>query len=102
MIFTKWKKYPNKKPKEDGWYHCIVQNSGRVMDLYFNTGRGGVWVDLRRKQVFEGYKVYKAGREPFEYNRVFEDGLCEREDVIRWRKMPRSYERALIKVTSGM
>lgn len=89
MIFNRWRRYPRVKPKKDGWYQCTVDrgNGLGVMDLYYDTRYGGRWIDLRRKQVFNGYKVYKAGREPLEYNRVFEDSLCDREDVMAWKHM---------------
>lgn len=96
MIFNFWIKYPRRKPKNEGWYQCVAQhgngiNQPRVMDLYFwfKPDVGGVWVDRRRKDVFMGYKVYKASRAPIEDNRVWEDSDCERIDVVAWKKLPR-------------
>lgn len=95
MIFNIWRKYPNHKPKEDGWYQCTVQHGygidqPRVMDLYFEKDLGTYWwIDKRRQQVFDGYKVYKSSRAPIEDNRVWKDSLCERDDVIAWRKLPK-------------
>ena len=60
------------------------------MDLYFHDG---YWVDRRRKQVFEGYKVYKPSRAAIEDNRVWNDELCDREDVIAWRRLPNVYKK---------
>ena len=98
MIFNRWRKYPNHKPKKDGWYQCTVQHGFgidqlRVMDLYFCTIDRECWLDKRRRQVFDGYKVYKPSRAPIDDNRVWEDGLCERNDVLAWRNLPRVYSR---------
>lgn len=91
MILNFWRPYPLLKPKKDGWYRCTVgSNSANVIDLYFDTW-SGVWEDRRRKQVFSGYKVYKPGREPMEYNRVHTDSLCTRFDVIAWKKIEKPY-----------
>lgn len=100
MIFNRWRKYPRRKPRKEGWYQCTVrygydgeEESIIVMDLYFwfAPDRGGVWVDRRRKEVFEGYKVYYPCRAAIDYNRVWEDSLCERVDVMAWKKLPRVY-----------
>lgn len=100
MIFNRWRKYPRRKPKNEGWYQCTVQyglsgqdESPIVMDLYwwYAPDRGGIWVDRRRESVFDGYKVYKPSRAAIEENRVFRDNDCERIDVIAWKKMPRIY-----------
>ena len=90
MIFGFWRPCWLTRPKKNGWYLCTLE-SGRVLQLYFDTGYGGKWIDRQRKSVFDGYKCYKAGREPLAYNRVFEDGLCERINVIAWMKLPRRY-----------
>lgn len=96
MLFNRWRRYPRRKPKVEGWYQCVVRhgnglNMPVVMDLYFwfKPDVGGVWVNRRRKEVFEGYKVYKPCRSPIEDNRVWEDGPCERIDVVAWKKIPR-------------
>lgn len=94
MIFNRWRRNSKKPPKKEGWYQCTVDRGYglAVMDLYYDTWYGGRWVDRRRKQVFDGYKVYKPGREPLEYNRVHEDELCERVDVLAWKKLDRPYK----------
>lgn len=97
MIFNFWRRYPRWKPKKSGWYQCTVRYGYErpdpcVMDLYFRSG-DGKWIDRRRQHVFEGYKVYKSGREPMEYNRVYTDSLCERIDILAWRPLPRIYRR---------
>ena len=99
MIINKWNRYPKKKPKNEGWYQCTVQhgyglNKPKVMDLYFcfSSDRGGIWVDRRRQQVFYGYKVYKPSRAPIEDNRLWKDELCERIDVVAWKKLPNVYK----------
>lgn len=94
MKINLWKKYPKRKPKENGVYLCTCSGvSGKyVIDLYFDTIEGGKWIDKRRQNVFDGYKVYAAGRPTMEYNRVWSDGLCERDNVIAWKEMPRAYK----------
>lgn len=92
-ILNFWRKYPKRKPKFNGWYQCTVKHGfgvhkPRVMDLYFHDG---YWIDRRRKQVFEGYKVYKPSRAAIEDNRVWNDELCDRDDVIAWRRLPNVY-----------
>lgn len=97
-MFNFWRRYPRRKPKEEGWYQCTVQHGygidePMVMDLYFwfKPDHGGVWVDRRRQKVFDGYKVYQQCRAPIDDNRVFTDYLCEREDVIAWKKLPKCF-----------
>lgn len=90
MIFNFWRPYPLLRPKEDGWYFCSVTEGKRgVIELYYSTHNGGGWFDLRRQNVFDGYKVYKSGREPLDYNRVFTDTLCERIDILAWKRLPK-------------
>ena len=94
-VLNFWRKYPKRKPKKEGWYQCTVKHGfgidkPRVMDLYFHDGH---WTDRRRKQVFEGYKVYKPSRAAIEDNRVWNDELCDRDDVIAWRRLPNAYKK---------
>lgn len=93
MIFNRWKKYPKKKPKQSGRYQCIVRYGldGKVenpiiLDLYYRDW-SDCWIDKRRQSVFNGYKVYLSCRASIEDNRVLEDSLCERIDVIAWREV---------------
>lgn len=94
MIVNFWRPYPLLKPKEEGWYQCTVGETEtgnlNVMDLYYRAW-DDVWIDERRQSVFDGYKCYKSGREPLEYNRCYGDSLCIRNDVIAWKKLPRKY-----------
>lgn len=114
MLFNFWRKYPFFKPKKAGWYQCTVMygfgvRSSKVMDLYFTPyndisvdreeekseyekRKNGIWTDIRRHQVFQGYKVYKPSRAAIEDNRVWEDSLCERDDVVAWRRLPKPYK----------
>ena len=92
MIFNFWRPTSFFRPKKDGWYQCWIKNGedsnyDYVMDLYFDTLEHK-WLDRRRQSVFNGYKVYKSGREPLDYNRVYTDNLCERIDVVAWKKKP--------------
>ena len=91
MLFNFWIPSWLTRPRKDGRYLCTT-TAGYVLDLYYIIRDGeGKWIDIRRKNVFDGYKVYKSGREPLEYNRVFEDSLCERIDILAWKKLPRAY-----------
>lgn len=105
-IFNRWRKYPKRKPKNEGCYQCIVKYglSGQidnpiVMDLYwwYAPDRGGIWIDRRRQNVFDGYKVYLSNRAPIDDNRVFQDNCSERIDVVAWRKLPKVPRRWRIK-----
>lgn len=92
-----WRNYPKCKPKKAGKYLCTVRygselENTKVMDLYFDTIDGGRWIDDRRQNVFDGYKVYVTGRIATEDNRVYTDALCERSFVSAWKKMPRGYK----------
>lgn len=98
MLLNRWRKYPKRRPKSQDHYQCIVRygffgqfEEPMVIDLYwlYIPDRGYVWVDRRRRSVFRGYKVYLQNRAPLEDNRIFDDNLCERNDVIAWRKLPR-------------
>lgn len=95
MIFNRWRKFPKRKPKDVGEYYLCTVRHGydidepRVMVLLYSWN--GKWIDTSRTKVFEGYKVYKPSRAAIDDNRVFIDNLCERADVIAWKKMPRFY-----------
>lgn len=97
MIFNFWRPLKWFKPKKDGWYQCTARHGNGidqacVMDIYYNT-RENKWIDRRRQDVFDGYKVYKPCRAPIDDNRVFTDGQCERIDIVAWRKLPKVYQR---------
>ena len=100
MIFNFWRKYPNRKPKESGYYLCTTNeehlffydNSINFVHTLFYDKRKNTWIDISRKTVFEGYVVYKVCRAPIEENHVYSDSLCERKDVIAWKKLPVKYK----------
>lgn len=90
-----WIPYPLFRPKKAAVYQCTVlysddEEKRYVIDLYFDTIEHK-WVDKRRQSVFDGYKVYKSCREPMEHNRVYSDSLCERSNVVAWRKLHKPY-----------
>lgn len=92
MIFNFWRPAKYIKPKVSGRYQCTVQHGGgenvsKVMELYFT--QDGRWINYDRQNVFDGYKVYQACRAPIDINLVHTDTLCERIDVIAWRKIPK-------------
>lgn len=95
MVFNFWRPYPFLVPKKSGWYICTAAHQNGidkpgVIELYFDTWHNK-WVDLRRQNVFDGYKVYESCREPIDDNRVYTDTDCERIDVIAWKHLPRYY-----------
>ena len=93
MPFNFWRKYPKRRPKEDGYYLCTIGMEGDpyLLKLFYST-RKNKWIDIRRQNVFDGYVVYKVCRAPIEENRVYTDGLCDRtEEVIAWKKLPKTY-----------
>ena len=96
MIFNWWHKYPKHKPKKKGWYQCTVRYGREingtpcVLRLFYCDWRD-IWINDSRQQVFDGYKVYKVTRATIEENRVYGDSLCERNDVIAWKKLPKVY-----------
>ena len=88
MLFNFWRYYKWFKPKTEETYLCTLDD-GTVLDLYFRYDK--VWVDIRRQRTIDGYKCYKQGREPMEYNRIYEDSLCIRDNVIAWKFMPKPF-----------
>nr|WP_296955186.1 hypothetical protein [uncultured Mediterraneibacter sp.] len=95
MVFNLWRPIWLMNPRKSGWYQCTVAHGGgenipKVMELYFQDWNEN-WLNPRRQNVFDGYKVYESGRAPIDEYRVYTDGECTREDVIAWRKLPRCY-----------
>ena len=89
-MFNIWRPYPLIKPKNDGWY-TVTLSDGSVMDLEY-IGWADRWMDSRRKQVFDGYKVYHSGRAPIEENRVYNDSLWNRTDeVVAWKRVSKPF-----------
>lgn len=92
-MFNFWRKYPRRKPKFMGYYLCTVDAGpgvGRsVKLLYFDDHRK--WINKDRQLALDGYQVYKHCRATIQENRVYTDGLCERDDVIAWKKLPKAY-----------
>lgn len=95
MLFNRWHKFPNRKPKISGWYQCTCQHAGgtdvpAVMDLFYDQIYDA-WIDYRRLHVFNGYKVYEACKPPIDDFRKYSDGECERIDILAWKKLPKCY-----------
>ena len=94
MIFSRWKPYPKRKPKKDGSYLCTIayDEEQYLVKLYYDRKRDA-WINRERQSVFDGYKVFKACREPIADNRVFTDSLCEPGHVvIAFRRLPKTYD----------
>ena len=101
MIFNAWRRYPKKKPKESGWYlvtttevqSFIYDNSVSFVNALYYHKQKDKWIDISRQSVFAGYMVYKVCRAPIEENHVYSDWLCERGDVIAWKKLSKRFGR---------
>lgn len=93
MIFSIWKPYPKKKPKENGYYLCTIayDDHAYIAKLHYDV-KTDVWTNRERQSVFDGYKVFKTCREPITENRVFTDSLCKPGHVvIAFRRLPKTY-----------
>lgn len=95
---NRWKPYPQNKPRERGWYICSIRYGDEkdqvyVMDLFWDEVRE-IWKDNRRANVFQTYKVMGWGTDlrdrPYE-KQIWYDNLCERNDVIAFKKLPKAY-----------
>jgi len=97
-MFNRWKPYPKHKPKKRGWYICSIRygeepGQAYVMDLFWDEVRE-VWKDNRRSNVFQEYEVYGYGVNIIEQpikKQIWHDKLCERDDVIAFKKLPKIY-----------
>lgn len=99
-----WKLFPNKRPKESGWYLCTVENGSRIpMLLYYNVG-SGTFTDQTRASVFRTYEVMVTKQLENTANteyimpdnermeRIYTDEGCDRTaNVIAWKDEPRVY-----------
>ena len=101
-MFNRWKPFPKYKPKEKGWYICSIRygedpEQAYVMDLWWDDKRE-VWQDNRRLDVYQTYEVYGYGFGNTDIlglpikKRMYHDNLCERDDVIAFKKPPKIYK----------
>lgn len=97
-MFNRWKPFPKNKPKKSGWYTCSMRFSERpedayTMDLFWDEKRE-VWKDNRRLNVFQCYEVYGWCNNILDQpvkKQLFYDYLCERNDVIAFKRCPKIY-----------
>lgn len=99
-MFNRWKPYPKHKPEERGWYQCSIRygeekDQAYVMDLWWDDKKE-IWRDNRRLDVFNSYDVYGYGDFTDALSRqmkklLHKDNLCERDDVIAFKKLPKIY-----------
>lgn len=86
----KWhdlRKNPDDLPKNDGWYYCWLRNDtiDYGMDLYFYI-KNKKFIDNRRKDVFNVYKVMAFCGFPEGYKQIYTDDTVDRtSEVIAWR-----------------
>lgn len=98
-MFNRWKPFPKHKPKQRGWYICSIRygeepGQAYVMDLFWDEKRE-VWKDNRRLNVFQTYEVYGWGMDitdNFAKKQIWHDNLCERNDVIAFKRCPKIYK----------
>lgn len=100
-MFNFWKPYPKNKPNKRGWYQCSIlykydeENYGAyVMDLFWDE-KSEKWKDNRRINVFQMYDVYGWGKDLIDNpikDRIYYDNLCERTDVVAFKKLPNIYK----------
>lgn len=96
-----WKKFPNAKPRKDGWYQCTLAfESDRtifgetvyqtyVMDLYWYSDKGS-FCDNRRQNVFDIYQVFS---DETLSKKIDTDRLVDRtNNVVAWRRLHRPYK----------
>ena len=97
-MFNRWKPYPMNKPAKRGWYICSIRygedpDQAYVMELFWDEIRE-VWRDNRRINVFQEYEVYGYGENIINQTvkkRLYTDNLCERNDVVAFKRMPKIY-----------
>lgn len=95
MMLNRWRKYPRRKPKEGGMYLCTVRpensNISYIKLLMYSVDEKR-WIDISRRKVFDGYVVYRQCRATIPENRVYTDSLVERDDVVAWKKAPKTWK----------
>lgn len=97
-----WKKFPDKKPKKDGWYQCTIAfpftklpdgtdvYQTYVMDLHYCT-ETEQFIDNRERHVFHLYDVYGYGKGNQKVKlKSYEHG-DKTEYVVAWKHMPKPY-----------
>lgn len=97
-MFNRWKPFPKYEPKDKGWYICSIRygeepSQAYVMELWWDDIRQ-VWKDNRRLNVFQEYEVYGYGSDIIGgiiKKQLYHDNLCERNDVIAFKKVPKIY-----------
>lgn len=88
--------------KKRGWYICSIRygeekGQAYVMDLFWDEEKE-IWKDNRRINVFNLYKVlgYGSIMDNCIEKRLYYDNLCERTDVIAFKKLPKIYKQKMI------
>ena len=79
MTNTKWNKYPNKKPKEDGYYLCTIDTGYRYeigIIRYMNKGKEN-----------EGWYSYYAYYGEWQQE--------DDETILAWMELPKPYKEEL-------
>lgn len=79
-----WRKFPNRRPKEDGWYYCEVDTDryGRATTVLYWNSKEGCFCHY-----FNDFTDYSSKPGTYEGYRIVRDG------VIAWTKLPKPYSR---------
>lgn len=89
-----WRLFKKKTPKNKGWYLCTIEikNFQRyTMPLYWYPSKKR-FIDNIRKNVCETYIVKDCKNK-----RIFDIGQDRTDEVIAWRKMPKTYMKGFLK-----
>lgn len=89
-----WIPVNERKPIDNGWYQCTTktpENYRMVIDLYFKNGK---WLDNRRIDMFEVYRIYGYGHSDQEHLLKYDefDNFNWTDYVIAWMPLPEPYK----------
>lgn len=87
-----WIPVNERKPIDNGWYQCTVKDYHKVIDLYFKDGK---WLDNRRINMFEVYRIYGYGHSNQEHLLNYDefDDFNWTDNVVAWMPLPEPYKR---------
>ena len=93
-LFNTWQRFPEEKPKKDGWYLCTLETPGvdrHVEQLYWY----GDIQQFKNKQIVDIYlscDVYAYNRTTHEYDILLRDHTTD-DKLIAWKRLPKPYRK---------
>lgn len=103
-------KFPDKKPKKDGWYHCTISfkfdekpiknnetinvYQSYVMDLWWNSSTQS-FIDNRIKNIIGSYDIMGYNNDIVKHKLSYEDfksRIDRTENVVAWKSLPMPYK----------